>query len=189
MDLINVRAGEYPKSVQQEQRQVNSAICSRHQELIAKEAEDVKGRITRGQWNGVEQASGRGAPTWLMAIPLPKYDFGLNKQAFRDTIYLRYGWTPVRLPSHCPCGEAFTVAHTFIYPKGALLSIRHNQVRDITTWLLTEVCPNVGIEPTLQPLNGESFPLRSTNTEEGARLDIRAQNFWDTSKRSAFFDV
>ena len=51
------------------------------------------------------------------------------------------------------------------------------------------VCPSVGIEPTLQPLNGESFPLRSTNTEEGARLDIRAQNFWDTSKRSAFFDV
>ena len=43
--------------------------------------------------------------------------------------------------------------------------------------------------PTLQPLNGESFPLRSTNTEEGARLDIRAQNFWDTSKRNAFFDV
>ena len=168
---------------------MNSAICSRHQELIAKEAEDFKERITGGQRNGVEQASGRGVSTWLMAIPLAKYGFGLNKQAFRDAICLRYGWTPVRLPSYCPCGKVFTVAHTFSYPKGALLSIRHNQVRDITTWLLTEVCPSVGIEPTLQPLNGESFPLRSTNTEEGARLDIRAQNFWDTSKRSAFFDV
>ena len=70
MDLINVRAGEYPKSVQQEQRQVKSAIRSRHQELIAKEAEDVKGRITGGQRNGVEQASERGASTWLTAIPL-----------------------------------------------------------------------------------------------------------------------
>ena len=80
-------------------------------------------------------------------------------------------------------------AHAFSCPKGALPSIRHNQVRDITARLLTEVCPSAGIEPTLQPLNGESFPLRSTNTEEGARLDIRAQNFWDTSKRSAFFDV
>ena len=60
-----------------------------------------------------------------------------------------------------------------------------------TLWaqLLTEVCPNVCVEPTLQPLTGESFPLRSTNTEEGARLGIKAQNFWDKSKQSTFFDV
>ena len=175
VDLINVRAGEYPKSVQQKQRQVKSAIRSRHQELIAKEAEDVKGRITGGQRNGVEQASERGALTWLTAIPLAKYGFGLNKQAFRDAICLRYGWTPER---GCP--------HTALVGK---CSQWLNQVRDITARLLTEVCPSVGIEPTLQPLNGESFPLRSTNMEEGARLDIRAQNFWDTSKRSTFFDV
>lgn len=49
------------------------------------------------------------------------------------------------------------------------------------------VCPNVVIEPTLQPLTGESFPLRSPNAEEGARLDIRVQNLWDNSKRSAYF--
>ena len=53
----------------------------------------------------------------------------------------------------------------------------------------TEVCPNVGVEPTLQPLSGESFPLRSTNTEDGARLDIKAQDFWDKSKQSALFHV
>ena len=47
-----------------------------------------------------------------------------------------------------------------------------------------------GLSPcTFQPLTGESFPLRSTNVEEGARLDIRVQNFWDRSNRSAFFDV
>ena len=68
-------------------------------------------------------------------------------------------------------------------------SIRHDAIRDITAQLLTEVCPNVCVEPTLQPLTGERFPLRSTNTEEGARLDIKAQNFWDKSKQSTFFDV
>ena len=51
------------------------------------------------------------------------------------------------------------------------------------------MCLNVGLEPTLQPLTGESFPLCSTNTEEGARLDIKAQNFWDSSQRSTFFNV
>ena len=61
--------------------------------------------------------------------------------------------------------------------------------RSVTAQLLTEVCPNVCVEPTLQPLTGERFPLRSTNAEEGARLDIKAQNFWDKSKQSTFFDV
>ena len=65
----------------------------------------------------------------------------------------------------------------------------HNVIRDITAELVTEVCPNVCVKPTLQPLTGESFPFRSTNTKEGARLDIKAQNFWDKSKQSTFFDV
>ena len=68
-------------------------------------------------------------------------------------------------------------------------SIRHDRIRDITAQLLTEVCSNVGLEPTLQPLTGESFPLSSNNTDEGSRLDIKAQNFWDCSQRRAFFDV
>ena len=94
-----------------------------------------------------------------------------------------------RLATHCPCGQPFIVSHAFSCPKGAMPSIRHNAIRDITAQLLTEVCPNICVEPTLQPLTGESFPLRSTNTEEGARLDIKAQNFWDKSKQSTFFDV
>ena len=108
----------------------------------------------------------------------------------REGLCFRYGWTPKRLPSHCPYGEAFSVAHMFSRQKGALPSIRHNRVRDITAQLLTEVCPNVRIEPTPQPLTGESFPLRSTYVEEGARLDdIRAQDFLDSGKSSTFFNV
>ena len=68
-------------------------------------------------------------------------------------------------------------------------SIRHNRIRDLLAGSLTEVCPNVAIEPTLQPLSGETFPLKSTNVEDRARLDVKAQNFWDNSRSSAFFDV
>ena len=67
--------------------------------------------------------------------------------------------------------------------------LRHNGIRDIFGQLLTKVCPNVGIEPVLQPLSGETYLHRSTNTEDGARLDIRAQTFWDKSQRSTYFDV
>ena len=54
--------------------------------------------------------------------------------------------------------------------------------------LLTEVCHNVATEPLMQPLTGETLTLRSANTENGARLDIRAGVFWNRSQ-DAFFDV
>ena len=144
---------------------------------------------------------------------MTKFGFQLNKMAFRDVLCLRNGWTSERLPLPCPCGEVFSIAHAFSCSKGVLPSITYNRVRDITAQLLTEVCPNVGIEHTLQPLSGKSFPLRSNsvilfpqsfnklvpahkvhtyrsaNVKEGARLNIKAQNFWDNSKRSAYFDV
>ena len=182
--LINSNAMDYPRGVLQEQKEMKAKVQSRNREKAAEE-----GSLTKGQQNTVEQASVRGAATWLTAIPMTKYGFKLNKQAFRDALCLRYGWTPERLLSLCPCWQVFSVAHAFSCPKGALPSIRHNHVRDIMAQLLTKVCSNVGIEPTLQPLSGESFPLRSTNVEEGARLDIKAQNFRDNSKRSAYFDV
>ena len=64
-------------------------------------------------------------------------------------------------------------------PCGGFLSIRHNELRDITAELLTEVCHSVGVEPILQPLIGEQFSYRSANVEDGAHLDVVAEEFWD----------
>ena len=50
--------------------------------------------------------------------------------------------------------------------------MRHNEVRDITAPMLTEVCHGVATEPHLQLLTGETMTHRSANTEAGARLDV-----------------
>ena len=39
--------------------------------------------------------------------------------------------------------------------KGGFPTIRHNEVRDLTADLLTEVCYDVEVEPKLQELTGE----------------------------------
>ena len=134
--LINSNAMDYPRGVLQEQKEMKAKVQSRNREKAAEE-----GSLTKGQQNTVEQASVRGASTWLTAIPMTKYGFKLNKQAFRDALCLRYGWTPERLLSHCPCWQVFSVAHAFSCPKGALPSIRHNHVRNIMAQLLTKVAP------------------------------------------------
>ena len=70
-----------------------------------------------------------------------------------------------------------------------LPSIRHNELRDMMAGFLTEVCHNVGIEPPLQPLTGEHLTLRSANKEDGARLDIAADNFWGRDRNYAIYDI
>ena len=59
------------------------------------------------------------------------------------------------LPSKCVCGSAFNVDHAIVCSKGGFPTLRHNEIRDITADLLTEVCHDVAIEPMLQPLTGE----------------------------------
>ena len=121
--------------------------------------------------------SERGASSWLTTIPVAEHGFTLHKQDFRDALCLRYGWRSSQLPSHCLCGEVFSVSHALSCSKGAFPSILHNRIRDLFARFLTEACSNVSIESPLQPLSGESFSHRSANVEDGARLDVKAQNF------------
>ena len=110
---------------------------------------------------------------------MTEHGFALHKGAFRDAFCLRYGWRPPLLPSSCVCGKQFTVEHALGCPCGGFPSIRHNELRDITAELLTEVCHSVGVEPTLQPLTGEQLSYRSANIEDGTHLDVVAEGFWD----------
>ena len=68
--------------------------------------------------------------------------------------------------------------HAMTCSKGDFPTLRHNELRDLTATLLTEVCHNVAIEPHLQPLSGEILTHRSAITTDDARLDIRARGFW-----------
>ena len=53
----------------------------------------------------------------------------------------------------------------------------HNGLRDFTANLLTEVCSNVCIEPSLQSLTGELLSHETSNSQDGGHLDVSAQGF------------
>ena len=74
-------------------------------------------------------------------------------------------------------------------PNGAFPTIRHNDIRDLTAELMSEVCHDVSTEPPLQPLSGESLSLRTANQDVSARLDIKASGFWGSRFEPTFFDV
>ena len=137
----------------------------------------------------MDLAQEKGASTWLTSLPIEEYGFSLHKGAFLDAVALRYGWEPSKTPSSCACGVKFTIEHAMSCPKGGFPSIRHNEVRDLTATLLTEVCHDVCVEPDLQPLTGEQMNNATAITDAGARLDIAANGFWGGRFKRTFIDV
>ena len=135
-------------------------------------------------------AQERGASTWFTVLPLTSQGFSLSKAEFRDALFLRYGWTPVRLPSICSCGKAYTLDHALSCSREGYLSTRHNEVRDLLANVMRETCHNTATEPQLLPLSGERFRSSTANGANDARMDFKVIGFWSSSRHeSAYFDV
>ena len=135
-----------------------------------------------------EATTEKGASNWLNALPLREHDFYLNKQTFWDAIHLRYGIPLPRLPTTCVCDKAFNIEHALNCMRGGFIGVRHNEVRDFTADLLSEVCNDVAVEPMLTPLTGEKFTYKTANKDKNARLDVSAQGVWVKGSK-AFFDI
>ena len=136
----------------------------------------------------LEAIQEKGASSWLNALPIKSQGYALDKQSFRDAISTRYAIPLHKLPSHCVCGNPFSVEHALNCKKGGFISSRHNEVRRITADLLKEICNDVEEEPLLQEVTGELFKAKTAKTEKDARLDIAARGFWMRGQR-AFCDV
>ena len=150
--------------------------------------EEVSKNVNHTLQRSLTLLKDKGASNWLSVLPIDEHGFALHKGDFRDALCLRYGWRPQHLPSLCVCGKSFSIEHALSCNFGGFPIKRHNELRDLTASLLDEICTGVGIEPTLQPLSNEQMRLKSANIDDGARLDVIAEDFWGTRQR-AFFDV
>ncbi len=96
-------------------------------------------RKSKKQKRSMTLAQEKGASSWLTSLPIEEYSFALHKGAFHDALALRYNWQPIRTPLLCGCGAKFSVEHILSCPKDGFPSLRHNEIRDLTANLLTEV--------------------------------------------------
>ena len=130
----------------------------------------------------------KGVSNWLKAYPISNQGYDLNKQQFWDCVCLRYGWRLTNIPSTCSCGSKMDIKHAMSCKKGGLITMRHNDLHDLTANLLTEVCKDVDMEPQLLPVTGGTFDSRAANTSSEARVNIKSRGFW-LRVQQAFFDV
>ena len=134
----------------------------------------------------IEMAGEKGAGAWLNALPLQSAGYTLNKQQFRDAIYMRYGWKIPGTPLYCGCGGKNDLDHILNCKVGGYVAMRHNNIRDLEATLLKEVCKDVRVEPDLLPVGERGTQSRKSATK--ARLDVSAVGVWSACERT-FLDV
>ena len=81
-----------------------------------------------------------------------------------------------------------SMQHALNCKVGGLPIHCHNDIRDLIASLISEVCVNTNIEPSLQPLSGECLERKSANTRDDGRLGIRCRGFRQTGQ-DAYFDI
>ena len=173
--------------IRAQQRQLKNEQRKKQRIADKDAATELTGVLQPRLQRSILAASEKGASAWLTTMPIERHGFALHKGAFRDAIALRYGWSLEFCPSSCACGAQFDTEHLLTCSQGGYISLRHNELRDLTADLMKDVCSDVITEPQLQPVTDEHLPP-STNKDCEARLDVRARGFWNGSNE-AFFDV
>ena len=139
-------------------------------------AEDLKPTLSNSRRRALELASERGVSNWLTSLPIKEFGFCLHKGTFTDALALRYSWPPSHTPMFCECGACLTVEHVLSCPRGGFPIVRHNEIRDVTANLLTEVCHDIRSEPDYNHTHERAGA--TSNTSDGTRLDIAVNGFW-----------
>ena len=129
-----------------------------------------------------------GVSNWLTVLAITEFGFEFSKQQFWDLIRLRYGWEISNLPTSCSCISKFDIQHSMSFKKGGVVSMQHNDLRDLTANMMSKVCKDTETEPKLIPLSGEELQGRTANNSNEASVDIRNRGFWERGQQ-AFFDL
>ena len=188
-DHILSQNSEYGYETIVEQLQCKATISKLNREKSVNDANDLYDHLQVPLQRAMDLAREKGASTWLTVLPLTEHGFSLHKSAFHDAMALRYGWSPTKIPYKCDCGNGMTVEHALSCAKGGFPTLRHNEIRDFTANLLTEVCNDVCVEPDLQPVMPHQLTGATANRQDGARLDISANGVWGGRYEKTYFDV
>ena len=180
---------QYTSEVVTQQLEAKTDVHKLRWEQARHASDYLKVRLPHSLKRSMDLAQEKGASSWLTALPIEEFGFALHMGAFHDALALRYNWLPLHTPSMCGCGAKFSMEHSLSCPKGGFPSLRHNEIRNLTANLLTEVCSDVCIEPDLQPITGEVLTYATSNAQDGARLDIAANGFWGGRFKITYFDV
>ena len=136
----------------------------------------------------LEMAREKGSGAWLTTLPIQSLGYALNKEDFRGSLSIRYGWRIKNMPLHCACGNVNNIDHSLSCKTGGYIIFRHNRVRDTVAEILKEICKDVRTEPELIPIESDFNRQTSDNKADKARLDVSCVGLWSPLEKT-FLDI
>ena len=158
----------------------------------------------RGEGNATKQRRDKrntknGA--WLTVVPTEKNGTVLLANEWRDSVRLRYNFSPQGMQSHCDgCNSAMTVEHAMACKRGGLVHTRHDELRNALHNMCCEATSNsrCSREPKIymranqgrqRAARGSSpptaIPPQTPNTTE-ERGDVGCFGFWADGRETIF---
>ena len=86
--------------------------------------ESIDSTLPSDLLRSVNQSRDKGASSWLTAVPLVDQGLVLNKQEFRDSLFLTCNMPLSELPSKRVCGEKYTLCHALSCKRGGFFSVQ-----------------------------------------------------------------
>ena len=140
--------------------------------------EQLRNRMDDLQKRLNDLASEKGASSWLTILPIKDEGYLLNKQLFWDLIRIRYGLQLAKLPAKCECGCVFDLHHALSCKKGEFVSLRHNELKNLTTKLLKEVCKDVLLGTKLSKRFANQNFQKAYETNEKEKKKPTTNELW-----------
>ena len=82
-------------------------------------------------------------------LPLYRLKMRDYQALFWDLTGVRYSWQLSRVPEFYDCGAKFSSHHILLFKEKGFISVRQNNIRDVTANLLEEVYRDVRTEPKI----------------------------------------
>ena len=101
-------------------RLAKSGVIASKYQAAEERAASVCNSLPSDMKHMISLLSEKDASSWLSPLPVEEHAFALHKGAFRDTLFLRYGWLPSGLPVHYVCGQGFSMDHALNCPTGGI---------------------------------------------------------------------
>ena len=128
-----------------EQKKIKTTIKTERENTHKNVLNTLQNRLNQNQLRLNSINREKDVLSWLISFPITDHGFDLIKQQFWDSLRLRYGWILPNMPSTCCCSAKMDIHHAMSCKRGGFLTIRDNDLRDLTANLLSNVCNDVEI--------------------------------------------
>ena len=107
--------------------------------------DSIYSHATPSTKRAIQNAKQKGASSWLTNLPLEWLGYALNKQEFKDSVYLRYNWNIESIPKYCGCGKSNSIDHSLSCKLGGYVIMRP-EVESLRTSLASRTSSRTDFE-------------------------------------------